>query len=87
MPRVFHHFLAGEIMTIDIVTSLGTYRCLLVAISASARHLKAVNRRSVRASNMPHSLCVKLTAHHAQIDVNPTAGQISTAASVTDAVC
>ncbi len=36
MPRVFHHFLAGEIMTIDIVTSLGTYRCLLVDISASA---------------------------------------------------
>lgn len=84
---MFHHFLAGEIMTIDIVTSLGTYRCLLVAISASARHLKAVNRRSVCASNMPHSLCVKLTAHHAQIDVNPRAGQISTAASVTDAVC
>lgn len=84
---MFHHFLAGEIMTIDIVTFLSTYRCLLVAISASARHLKAVNRRSVRASNMPHSLCVKLTAHHTQIDVNPTTGQISTAASVTDAVC
>lgn len=80
---MFHHFLAAQIMTIDIVSSLGTYRCLLVAISESACHLKAVNR----ASNMPHSLCVKLTAQHAQIDVNPTTGQISTAASVTDAVC
>lgn len=32
-PRVFHRFLAGEIMTIDTVTFLHAYRCLLVTIS------------------------------------------------------
>lgn len=39
-PRVCHHFLAGEIMTIDTVTSLHASRCLLGTISASARHWK-----------------------------------------------